>query len=238
MHTFYTPNIQSDEFFLSEEESKHCVRVLRLKEQDTVYLIDGVGGFYNALITEANQKKCKVVVNQKIKEFGKRNYQLTIAIAPTKNIERFEWFLEKATEIGIDRIIPIISFQSERRQIKPERLNKILIEATKQSKQAYLPVLENICNFKDLMQRPFDGKKLIAYCSEDKRPYVNDLVSIGENVVILIGPEGDFSTDEINLALEIGYKGISLGNTRLRTETAGIAACHSISGLNQISIQK
>jgi 16S rRNA (uracil1498-N3)-methyltransferase len=236
MHTFYTPNIQSDEFFLSEEESKHCVRVLRLKEQDAVYLIDGVGGLYTAQITDSNLKKCKVVVNHKIKEFGKRNYQITIAIAPTKNIERFEWFLEKATEIGIDRIIPVISFQSERRQIKPDRLNKILIEATKQSKQAYLPVLEDVCNYKDLIKRHFDGKKLIAYCSEEKKPYIKDLVSIGENVVIMIGPEGDFSADEIKLALENGYKGISLGNTRLRTETAGISACHSISVINQISI--
>lgn len=234
MHIFYTPDIQSDEYFLSEEESKHCIRVLRLEEQNTVYLIDGVGGFYHAQIIEANPKKCKVFVNQKYKEFGKRNYKLSIAIAPTKNNERFEWFLEKSTEIGIDSIIPVICQQSERKQIKPERLNKIITEAIKQSKQAYRPSLEKLCSFKELIQKPFEGKKLIAYCSEERREYIKNIVIPGENVLILIGPEGDFSMEEINRALNHDYKGISLGNNRLRTETAGIAACNAISIINQL----
>jgi len=233
MHFFYTPLIQSDDIYLTEEESKHCVRVLRLKEQDTVYLIDGVGGFYHARITEANPKKCKVVVYQKYKEYGKRTYQLTIAIAPTKNIERFEWFLEKVTEIGIDRIIPVISYQSERKVIKPERLNKILTEAIKQSKQAYHPVLDEICTFKNLMKMNFSGRKLVAYCEEGNKRLLKDSVLSGENVLVLIGPEGDFSNEEIKLAFDNGYAGVSLGNTRLRTETAGVVACHTVSLINQ-----
>jgi 16S rRNA (uracil1498-N3)-methyltransferase len=233
MHIFYSPLIQSGNYSLNEEESKHCVRVLRLKEQDIVYLIDGVGGFYHARITEANPKQCKVIVYQKFEEFGKRNYQLTIAIAPTKNIERFEWFLEKATEIGVDRIIPIVCQQSERKIIKPERLNKIIVEAVKQSKQAYLPQLAEICSFKDLMKLVFTGKKLIAFCSEEGKIYLKNSVLPGENALILIGPEGDFSSDEIKQAFEKGYMGVSLGNNRLRTETAGVVACHTLALINQ-----
>jgi 16S rRNA (uracil1498-N3)-methyltransferase len=234
MHIFYSPLVQSGIYILDEEESKHCVRVLRLKEQDIVYLIDGVGGFYHARIMEANPKQCKVIVYQKFEEFGKRNYQLTIAIAPTKNIERFEWFLEKATEIGIDRIIPIVCQQSERKIIKHERLNKIIVEAIKQSKQAYLPQLAEICSFKDLMKLVFTGKKLIAYCSEAEKTYLKNSVLPGENVLVLIGPEGDFSSDEIKQAFEKGYMGVSLGNNRLRTETAGVAACHTLALINQL----
>jgi len=234
MHIFYTPFIQSDELVLSEEESKHCVRVLRLKEQDTVYLIDGVGGFYIARIIDANAKRCKVFVYQKYTEYGKRNYRITIAIAPTKNIERFEWFLEKATEIGIDRIIPIVCHQSERKIIKPERLNKIIIEAIKQSKQAYLPVLEEICSFNSLIMTSFSGKKLIAYCTDEHRQNLINAIKPGEDSLIFIGPEGDFSQDEIKAAFDNGYHGISLGNNRLRTETAGIVACNSVALINQL----
>lgn len=234
MHIFYTPFLQSGEIVLNEEESKHCIRVLRLKEQDIVYLIDGVGGFYNARITDANPKKCKVLVYQKYKEYGKRNYQITIAIAPTKNIERFEWFLEKATEIGIDRIIPIICHQSERKVIKPERLNKILIEAIKQSKQAYLPVLEEIRSFSSIIKETTFDKKLIAYCTEEQKLNLKNALEPGDNTLILIGPEGDFSSDEINIAFKNGFRGISLGNNRLRTETAGVVACQTVAHINQI----
>ncbi len=233
MHIFYTPGIQSNEYQLTEEESKHCVKVLRLKEQDTVYLTDGVGGFYHAIITEANVRKCQVEVYQTYKEYGKRNYHLSIAIAPTKNIERFEWFLEKSTEIGIDRIIPIISQQSERKLIKPDRLKKIIIEAVKQSKQAYLPELEALYKFNEFIKMPFDGKKLIAYCSESSRKYLKDTIEPGQNTLILIGPEGDFSPGELETAWENGFVGVSLGNNRLRTETAGVVACHTLALVNQ-----
>jgi 16S rRNA (uracil1498-N3)-methyltransferase len=234
MHIFYTPNIDSDEFVLNEEESKHCVRVLRLKEQDTISLIDGRGGFYHARIVDANPKCCKVFVYHKNTEYGKRNYQLSIAIAPTKNIERLEWFLEKSTEIGIDRIIPMVCAQSERKIIKPERLTKIIAEAIKQSKQAYIPVLENLCSFGELIQKEFSGLKFIAYCDEDFRPSLKNVLKPCENVLILIGPEGDFSPEEIKTALAKGYEGVSLGNSRLRTETAGVVACHTVCLVNEI----
>jgi 16S rRNA (uracil1498-N3)-methyltransferase len=234
MHIFYTPLIQSETYILNEEESKHCVRVLRLKVQDIVYLIDGVGGFYHARIIDANPKQCKVFVYQKFEEFGKRNYHLTIAIAPTKNIERFEWFLEKATEIGVDRIIPIVCQQSERKIIKLERLNKIIVEAIKQSKQSYLPQLAEICTYKENINNAFTGKKLIAFCSEEEKTYLKNSVLPGENALILIGPEGDFSPDEIKQAFEKGFTGVSMGNNRLRTETAGIVACQTLAIINQI----
>jgi len=233
MHIFYTPDINSDEFTLNEEESKHCTRVLRLKEQDTVYLVDGVGGFYSAHIIDSNPKRCKVIVYQTIKEFGKRNYNLTLAVAPTKSIERFEWFLEKATEIGIDRIIPFHSQQSERKVIKPERLNKIIESAMKQSKSSYHPVLEDMCTFNKLINKDFKGKKLIAHCLESDKILLKNAVKQSDDVLILIGPEGDFTELEVDKAKLKGYTDISLGNSRLRTETAGIVACHTISLINQ-----
>lgn len=232
MHIFYTPGINSKEYTLSEEESKHCIRVLRLKAGDAVYLIDGKGGFYYAKITEENPKRCVVSVYQTIKEYGKRNYHLTIGIAPTKNIDRFEWFLEKATEIGIDRIIPFISQQSERKIIKPERLNKIINAAMKQSKQAYLPELEDISSYKELLSRDIKGNKLIAHCFDEERFHLKEKVAKNENVFVLIGPEGDFTKEEVKLALEAGYEPVSLGNNRLRTETAGIVATHTVAMLN------
>jgi len=233
MHIFYTPDISGSEFILNEEESKHCTRVLRLKIHDIVYLVDGVGGFYSARIIDDNPKRCKVVVYHTENEFGKRNYILTMGIAPTKNIERFEWYLEKATEIGVDRIIPFFSQQSERKIIKAERLNKIIESAMKQSKSAYHPVLEDIISFNELISRNYEGIKLIAHCMESEKILLKNAVHKNNNSIILIGPEGDFNTDEIRKAKLKGFTEISLGNNRLRTETAGIVACHTISLINQ-----
>lgn len=233
MHIFYTPDISSNEYILTEEESKHCTRVLRLKTQDIVYLVDGIGGFYSARIIDDNPKKCKVSVYHTEKEYGKRNYKLTMAVAPTKNIERFEWFLEKATEIGVDRIIPFYSQQSERKIIKADRLNKIIESAMKQSKSAYHPVLENIISFNELISKDFKGIKLIAHCLEGEKVLLKNAVNKNNDIIILIGPEGDFNIDEIRKAKLKEYTEISLGNNRLRTETAGIVACHTILLINQ-----
>jgi len=232
MHIFYTPGINSKEYTLTEEESKHCIRVLRLKVDDSVYLIDGEGGFYYAKIAEDHPKHCKISVHQTIKDYGKRNYHLTIGIAPTKSIDRFEWFLEKATEIGIDRIIPFVSQQSERKVIKTERLNKIIKSAMKQSKQAYLPKIEEICSFEQLLQIDFKGKKYIAHCFDEDKSYLKDEIEKSNDIFILIGPEGDFTVTEVEIAMKRGFKPISLGNNRLRTETAGIAAAHTVSLIN------
>ena len=232
MQLFYVPNISGAEVILNETESKHAVRVLRLKEGDEIELVDGKGGFYNAKITDANPKKCQLSIIDSQTEFGKKDFYLHIAIAPTKNIDRTEWFLEKCTEIGINEITPLLSEHSERKVIKPERLKKILVSAMKQSVKAYLPKLNELTKLSDLLPQARETKKFIAHCNEGEKPHLKNVVNPGDNVLILIGPEGDFSPEEVELALENGFEAISLGNARLRTETAGVVACHIVNLTN------
>jgi 16S rRNA (uracil1498-N3)-methyltransferase len=244
MNLFYTPDITSSVYVLNEEESKHAVRVLRLKEGDHIQLIDGIGGFYKAEITDANAKRCSVKIIETQKEYGKRSFYLHIAIAPTKSIDRIEWFLEKATEIGVDEISPIECEHSERTIVKQERLNKILVSAMKQSVKAYLPKLNEMADFDKFVKQDFKGEKFIAHChprltsgsspngEERKADHLKNLYTQGQNALILIGPEGDFSQKEVELALKNGFKEISLGNSRLRTETAALVACDVINILN------
>jgi len=233
MHLFYTPDLKENTYRLSEEESKHCVRVLRLSEGDQLVLIDGKGLLCEATITLAHPKGCELKILSRTADYGKRDFNLTIAVAPTKNIDRYEWFLEKATEIGIDSIIPIVSRYSERKEIKPERLEKVTIAAIKQSIKAYLPQIKPIQSFKSLISAPFDGLKFIAHCAEGSKTLLRDAATKGANTLILIGPEGDFSTEEIEAALAAGFIPISLGEARLRTETAALVACHTINLINQ-----
>lgn len=233
MHIFYTPDIKGSNYRLNEEESKHCIRVLRLKSGDKIHLIDGFGGFYLAEITNDHPKRCELKIIQTEKEYGKRHYHLSIAVAPTKNIERYEWFLEKSTEIGVDEFIPFISQQSERKVIKPERLNKIINAAVKQSIQAYRPKLSSLQKFKDVININFTGKKFIAHCFDTEKPYLKNMIQKGDKVLILIGPEGDFTREEIKLAKDKGFQEISLGDSRLRTETAAIVAVHTVNLINQ-----
>jgi len=232
MHIFYTPDIKGAEYKLNEEESKHCIRVLRLKTGDQINLIDGNGGFYLAEITNDHPKRCELKIIQTEKEYGKRNYHISIAVAPTKNIERYEWFLEKSTEIGVDEFIPFISQTSERKVIKPERLNKIINAAVKQSIQAYRPRLSDLLKFKDLINIDFDGKKFIAHCFDTPKDYLKNRIEKGDKVLILIGPEGDFSMEEVAQAKTKGFEEISLGESRLRTETAAIVAVHTVALAN------
>lgn len=232
MYIFYTPNINSSEYILNEPESKHIVRVLRLEAGQTIFLVDGCGGFYTAQILNADYKKCQVQIIKSEKCFGLKNYEITIAIAPTKNIDRFEWFLEKATEIGINRIIPIKSRYSERKDIKTDRLEKVIISAMKQSKKAYLPKIDELTDFKELISQPFDGQKFIAHCEELEKSKLSQSIIRNNKYLILIGPEGDFSVEEIELAIYSGYKPVSLGESRLRTETAGVVACHTFNFVN------
>lgn len=232
MQLFYVSNISGTEILLDETESKHAVRVLRLQRGNRVQAIDGTGGFYEAEITDANPKKCRLsIINSKL-EFGKKDFHLHIAIAPTKNIDRFEWFLEKATEIGIDEITPLLASHSERKTVNLERLEKILVSAMKQSLIAYLPKLNNLTTFKELIVNNKTKNKYIAYCDEIQKTHLKDLVTKGKDTLILIGPEGDFSPDEIKLAVENGFEVVSLGTARLRTETAGIVACHIVNLAN------
>ncbi|HYQ56948.1 MAG TPA: 16S rRNA (uracil(1498)-N(3))-methyltransferase, partial [Draconibacterium sp.] len=229
---FYVPSILGTEVVLNETESKHAIRVLRLEADDEIELIDGKGGFYKAKITDANPKKCKLSIIGSQTEFGKKDFHLHIAIAPTKNIDRTEWFLEKCTEIGIDEITPILSDHSERKVIKPERLEKILVSAMKQSVKAYLPKLNELTKLSDLFSQATQTKKFIAHCYDGEKPHLKNVVKPGDDVLILIGPEGDFSPEEVKLALENGFEEISLGDARLRTETAGVVACHIVNLAN------
>jgi 16S rRNA (uracil1498-N3)-methyltransferase len=234
MHLFYTPNIEKDTYTLDSAESKHCIKVLRLDIGDTIQLIDGRGGFYTAEIIDNNPKSCKIKCIETIKEYGKRDFSLHIAIAPTKNIDRIEWFLEKCTEIGIDEFTTLLCDHSERKLVKDERLMRIVTSAVKQSLKAYHPVLNPLTKFKKFISQDFKGQKFIAHCEDGQEKFLlQDLYTKGEDVTILIGPEGDFSVKEIEMARNAGFKEISLGSSRLRTETAGLTSCHTINLINR-----
>lgn len=234
MHIFYTPELSSDTFMLNEEESRHCSKVLRLGLGDVVHLIDGKGGLFEAEISAITKKNVQLNVIAKQSEFGKRNHHLHIAIAPTKNIDRLEWFLEKATEIGIDEITPLICDRSERKIVKEERLDKVITSAVKQSLTAYHPQLNPAISFSDFIKQEFVGERLIAHCIEDSaKQFINEVVSKHQSYLILIGPEGDFSPAELTSALQNGFKPVTLGKTRLRTETAALAACFEVNYMNR-----
>ncbi len=226
MQLFYLEN-PKDEIILSAEESKHATKVLRKKEGDILNFTDGNGGFYKAEITLADSRKCRLKIVRSDQKEKQHNYHLHIAIAPTKNMDRFEWFLEKATEIGIDEITPIICSRSERKVIKKERCNRILLSAMKQSLKFYLPKLNEAITLKDFLKQDFEGNKYIAHCEEGNKTELR-VENIEPRTLILIGPEGDFSTSEIEIALQNQFKAVSLGTSRLRTETAGIVAVHTI----------
>jgi 16S rRNA (uracil1498-N3)-methyltransferase len=227
MSLFYVPALSSG-LVLSEEESQHAVKVLRMQVGDALTVVDGTGGFYKARITNPHPKHCAFEITETILEYGKRNYRLHIAIAPTKNIERLEWFIEKATEIGIDEITPIVCRFSERKVIKAERLEKIIVSAAKQSVKAYFPKLNPLCTFDELIKTCQASQKFIAHCYEEDKRLLQTEIQPSEDVLILIGPEGDFSKEEIQKALSVGFIPVSLGNSRLRTETAGVVACHTV----------
>lgn len=233
MKLFYTPEIDNEKTFtLSENESKHAIRVLRLKKHDTINLINGKGSFYEAIISDDNPKKCEVTITGIQKENLNRPV-LHIAIAPTKNNDRTEWFIEKCTEIGITKITPTLCSNSERKKIKQERFEKTAISAMKQSLKATLPIVNDLTNFKELINSPFNGGKYIAHCYKNEQKHFKDIYQKGENALILIGPEGDFSEEEVTLAKNNGYEPITFGESRLRTETAGIVACTTFNLINE-----
>lgn len=232
MQIFYTPHIMTDPV-LPEEESGHCIRVLRLSEGAEILLTDGKGFFHKATIRRAHPKHCEVAIFESWQQPPLWNFRVHIGVAPTKNMDRMEWFAEKATEIGIDAITCLNCRFSERREIKPSRLEKIMVSAIKQSQKAILPQLEGMTDFGKFVMQPFQGRKFIAHCEEGIKPLLKDTYHAGEDALILIGPEGDFSSGEIDLALKNGFQPISLGKSRLRTETAALAACHTIHLINQ-----
>ena len=235
MQLFYNQDLteKDTEIRFSKEESRHVVKVLRKSIGDTLHITNGYGWLFSAEITLAELKNCIAKITSSELQ-PKRNYKLHLAVAPKKMNDRYEWFLEKATEIGIDTITPIICDNSERKVIKEDRYEKILQSAMKQSLHCYLPKLNQAISFKDLVAQDFNGQKFIAHCEETNKKSLQQSLEKDQNITILIGPEGDFSTKEIALAIEQNFNPVTLGNTRLRTETAAIVACHSVTFINEL----
>mgnify|MGYP002520961348 CR=1 FL=1 len=237
MQLFYAPDIVPPEYTLSEEESRHAVRVLRLGAGDMLHITDGRGNMYRCEVIAPSDRHCTVRVVGTQSEYGRLPYRLTMAVAPTKNIDRFEWFLEKATEIGVAEIVPLLCERSERRQIKHEREEKVVTAAVKQSLKAYHPLLRDMTPLRDFVAEPYGGRKFIAHCDEPLRgkSYLADILRAGEDARVLIGPEGDFSPEEIRYAVEeCGYEEITLGDMRLRTETAAVMGAAVASVVNNL----
>ncbi|MDR1340237.1 MAG: 16S rRNA (uracil(1498)-N(3))-methyltransferase [Prevotellaceae bacterium] len=233
-HLFYAPDIASNPE-LPEDESQHCARVLRLGNGDAITVTDGKGFLYKAILTDAHPKHCRIDIEEKLKQKPSWDFDIHIAISPTKNMDRMEWFVEKATEIGINRITCLRCRYSERSEIKLQRLYRIAVSAMKQSQKTTLPEIDEIIDFpKFIVQNQTRaGYKMIGHCSEMKKNLIKEIYKPGENAVILIGPEGDFSPKEISAAISAGFSPVSLGESRLRTETAALIACHTLHVLNQ-----
>ncbi len=227
MNWFYSKLIVDNVLSIEGEEAQHALKVLRLRIGSKIVVIDGKGTYSECEINSLDKRKLVARVLQKIENYKSRPYRIHIAIAPTKNMSRFEWFLEKATEMGIDEISPILTKNSERKHIRAERLQKILISATKQSQKAFIPRLNPLQDLKSFISTAANMEKYIAYCDYENKHLIRQL-DAGKDVLVLIGPEGDFNPKEIESIIEAGYKPIGLGKERLRTETAGIVATSTI----------
>ena len=234
MQLFYNANLNetTESFAFDREESKHIIKVLRKKDGDLLYVTNGLGYLFETQITLASDNKCMVDIVSFTKEESPA-YHLHLAVAPTKMNDRYEWFLEKAIEIGVQEITPIICDRSERKVINADRYEKIILSALKQSNGVYLPKLNPAMTFKDFVNQENKGQLLIAHCEETDKKTLKSILQPNQDICMLIGPEGDFSEKEISTALENNYQAVSLGNTRLRTETAAIVACHSIVFFNE-----
>ncbi len=233
MHLFYTPNLNPNEpYSLSKEESAHAVRVLRLKEGNEVLLSDGEGNIYTAEILQALPQSCVCSIKSRFESYDKRDFSVRIAVAPTKNNARMEWFAEKATEMGINEITLFKSTHSERVVMKTERLEKVVISALKQSYKAFVPRIAPVKEFKQVVDEAKEAKRFIATCEGEERVKLKEAYCKGEDVIVLIGPEGDFSKEEISYAVSKGFRPLTLGEARLRTETAALYALQGIHFVN------
>ena len=235
MQLFYNSQLTTNtkQFTFDKIESKHIVRVLRKKEGDKIFITNGLGQLFTSEILFADDKKCLVKIVNLETQKNERNYYLHIAIAPTKLNDRFEWFLEKATEIGIDEITPIICEHSERKVLKLDRMEKIVLSAAKQSLKFHFPKLNEPITFNAFMQCNFSGQLFMAHCEETSKKSLKSELKPNLKTTILIGPEGDFSSKEIKQSLDNNFIPVSLGKSRLRTETAGIVAVHSVAFVNE-----
>lgn len=232
MELFYSNDISGSTARLDAEESGHCVRVLRHRAGDEISVIDGLGTLFKCRLAVADPKGAEAEILERVPGFGAVPYRLTMAVCPTKNIDRFEWFAEKATEFGVDAIIPLVGDHSERKVLKPERLRRILLSATKQSLKARIPALGELVSVREFL-KSHSGLKLVCCCFEPEggRKTITETIRAaapGTPVTVLIGPEGDFSDDEVALAMESGWIPVSLGSSRLRTETAALAAVAAV----------
>lgn len=228
---FYQPDIEAGE--LTKEDTQHAVRVLRMKEGDEMWLMDGKGTFYRAQITVASNHRCTYKVVDQVPQSPVWKGHIHLAVAPTKLNDRIEWFAEKATEIGLDELSFLDCQFSERRTLKTERIDKIVVAAMKQSRKAWKPVVNNMEAFSQFVSRPFDGDKFICHCYEGEKPNLFDVLTPGHDALVMIGPEGDFSIDEVRQAEAQGFKSVTLGKSRLRTETAALVAVHMMQLKNQ-----
>ena len=238
MQLFYNSELQrtNKQFVFDKIESKHIIRVLRKKEGDLIYITNGKGILFTSEISTANDKKCQVIINTIEEKVKPWNYYLHLAIAPTKNNDRYEWFLEKATEIGIDEITPIICEHSERKVVKTERLRKIIESACKQSLKFHFPKLNEPLKFTQFINSVSSKQQFIAHCdAQQKRNSFVNILERDRDALILIGPEGDFSNNEIKKALTKNFQPITLGESRLRTETAGLVATHTLALINAMN---
>jgi len=238
LHIFFINPTNSGSAFLSDEENHHAVKVLRVKESQQAILLDGKGSIYEAEFLHVTNKNSELKIIHK-REQKPRPYSLNIAIAPTKMMERFEWFLEKATEIGIDSITPILTKRTERNIVKMQRMEKIVHAAVKQSQNAFLPKINEMTSFKEFVNQSHSGVKLIAHCMDAQKSHLLDIAANSNVITIMIGPEGDFTEDEIALGLKSNFQAISLGDSRLRSETAGVVACSQVnSAWHRLSVDR
>lgn len=233
MELFYSDNISAGQVLLDQEQSTHCVRVLRHREGDTISVIDGQGSLYECRLVDADPKAAVATVIGRTPDFGAHPYHLTMAVCPTKNIDRFEWFAEKATEIGVDVIAPVFGDRSERRVLKTDRIRRLAVSATKQSLKGRVPeVREPVSVAEFVASAPEGSLRLICYCEDDesRRISMQEALAASDvrDVVVLIGPEGDFSPEEVSAALSSGWKPVHLGSSRLRTETAAVVAATAV----------
>ena len=226
MALFYAPDI-TDNWELPEEEAAHSIRVLRLSVGSEIEITDGKGHFYKAEISSIAGKHCYVQAKETIEQPKGWQGRVHIAIAPTKNIDRIEWMVEKAVEIGLDEITFLNCRFSERKVVKTDRIERIVVSAMKQSLKPFKTQVNELVDFKKFIAQPTEGAKYIAHCYESEKLQLKDALQAGESATVLIGPEGDFSPEEVELAIKAGYRPVSLGNSRLRTETAGLVACHT-----------
>lgn len=232
MELFYSKTVSDGGRVLDAEESGHCVKVLRHRRGDTIHVVDGHGMLYDCTITDADPRAVTFEVVRQVENYGSHDYWLEMAVCPPKNIDRFEWFAEKATEIGVDRISPLFGDYSERKVFKPERIERILVSAAKQSHKGTIPELIPATTVKEFLQQHREGLKLICYCDEatgktDIKEALSQAPALPK-ITIMIGPEGDFSRAEVALALEQGWQPVSLGDSRLRIETAALVATAAV----------